>query len=168
MSHALILGQTGSGKTTLARSLAGQWQQAGHPALVCDPVGDPWPGVAYWTRDARELLRVAQSSQGCAVFVDESGVALGHGDELSWFATRSRHLSHNVHFLAQRAVQISPTVRGQCMELILFRVDFDDAKTLSREWCEPRLATAHELKLHTFYHFSRFGTAKLGKTLANG
>jgi len=158
MPHCLILGMTESGKTTLAKELAAQYRAKGVGVLVLDPLADPsWP-ADYRTDDPEEFMRVFWESRQCAVFIDEAGEAVGRYDEvMNKSATRGRHWGHNCHYITQRGVQLSPTVRDQCGHLFLFTTALNDAKTHANEWCQPELINARQLTQGQYYHCTRYG-----------
>lgn len=156
--HSLIIGTTESGKTTLAKSLARQYRAKGIKIIVLDPLRDPeWP-ADYMARTLEDFLRVAKASRRCALFVDESGRALGkYNVEAEWTTTMARHWGHASHIIAQRAEQVAPTVRGQCGQAFIFRVSSDDAKSMANEYADATLRGACSLAQFHFYHATRFG-----------
>ena len=163
MAHVLILGMTESGKTTLARRLAARYKANGAGILVLDPIGDPRWNADFMTSDPEEFLHVFWQSQRCMAFIDESGDAVGRYDRaMIRTATRGRHWGHACHYITQRAVDISRTVRDQCSQLYLFASSMDDGKVHSREWNKPELMNCHTLQRGEYYSAPRFGSLKKG------
>lgn len=138
---------TESGKTTLARKIAKQYRAKGIPVLVLDPyLSKKWE-ADFITDDPVKFLAVVKNSRSCAVFVDECGhwVEEGHEPILKWLATNARHYGHNVHFITQRATQVSPTVRDQCRNVFLFVQSFEDCKLVARDKAAPEFLKGAEL-----------------------
>lgn len=164
MAHSLILGMTMSGKSTLARQLVRQYRAKGTPSLILDPIGDPaWKtaGAQFVTDDGEKFLAMVEKSRSCAIFVDESGDAIGrYAGEMRKLGTRSRHYGHNAHFLSQRAVDIDKTIRDQCANLFCFRVSKPDAKTLADEFSNDLLLQCANLDQGEFISCGRFRPAK--------
>jgi len=160
MAHSLILGMTQSGKTTLARRMVKDYSRKGISCLILDPLKDPaWKkaGARYVTDDGEHFLTVVLRSQSCAIFVDESGEAIGrYARDLKALATRSRHYGHNAHFLSQRAVDVDKTVRDQCANLFCFRVSKKDAETLANEYGYEELLGCSVLDQGEFIACGRF------------
>jgi hypothetical protein len=149
-----------SGKSSLAKQMIPVYKRRGILSLVCDPLGDPsWTkaGASYQTDDGAKFLDVVFKSKSCAIFIDESGEAIGrYAGEMKSLATRSRHYGHNAHFISQRAVDIDKTIRDQCGYLFCFRVSKKDAETLSDEYGYEELLQCSQLKQGEFIKCGRF------------
>ena len=65
---------------------------------------------------------------------------------LTELATTGRHYGHNCHFISQRGIQLSPTIRTQCPNIFLFKQSLQDTKDLSAEFVADELMNAHTLK----------------------
>lgn len=160
MSHSLIIGMTMSGKSTLARRLVAGYRTKGTESLILDPLEDPaWKsaGARYLTGDGKKFMDIVFKSERCAIFIDESGEAIGrYAGEMKKLATRSRHYGHNAHFLSQRAVDIDKTIRDQCNRLFVFRVSKKDAETLADEYGYEELLQCHQLQQGEFIRCGRF------------
>lgn len=157
MPHSLIVGMTESGKTTLAQQMAESYRANGIATLVLDPLQDPKWDTQYQYNDPAEFLRVVKHSQHCAVFVDESGDAIGrYGGEMNQLATRGRHFGHNCYFITQRAQQLDTTVRAQCSYVYLFASSKNDCKILAEEFNEPEILAANKLGRGEYYKVGRF------------
>lgn len=167
MAHVLIIGMTESGKTTLAKELNAEYKKAGLSSIILDPINDPgWiPGEnCFVTRDKKKFLDVVKSSRSCAVFVDESGEAVGqYQTEMHWLGTRARHYGHSVHFLAQRSVQIATTVRDQCSIMYLFNCSKKDSLTLADDWNREEIKNAYKLGKGEFFRIRKFHPIQFGK-----
>jgi len=145
---------TESGKTTLARErIAPLYRVKKVPVLVLDPYRSKKWKADFITDSPAQFVEVVKGSRSCALFVDEAGnfIDEGYVSELRWLATNSRHYGHNCHFISQRAVQIPPTIRGQCSNLFLFRQSFSDARELSKDFVSDDILTANELKRGEYF-----------------
>ncbi len=163
MAHSLIIGMTESGKTTLAKRLAKRYRTHEQKVLVLDSLNDPEWEADFQTTDIDEFLAVFWSSRRCAVFIDEAGDAVGKFNTvMQRTATRGRHWGHSVHFITQRSVQLSPTVRDQCGHIFLLTTSLKDSKVHADEWNQPQLATAHTLRRGEYFHCTRFGVLERG------
>lgn len=138
---------TESGKTTLARKLAELYRPKGIPILVLDPYRSKKWDAQFISDDPDRFLRVVKNSRECAVFIDECGHWVEEGFEavLKWLATNARHYGHNCHFIAQRATQISPTIRDQCRNVFLFVQSLEDCKMIARDKAAPDFLKGSEL-----------------------
>lgn len=169
MAHVLIIGMTESGKTTLAKELNAEYRKAGLSSIILDPISDPgWmPGEdCFLTRDKKKFLDVVKSSRSCAVFVDESGEAVGqYQTEMHWLGTRARHYGHSVHFLAQRSVQIATTVRDQCSIMYLFNCSKKDSLTLADDWNREEIKNAYKLGKGEFFRIRKFHPIQYGRLI---
>lgn len=168
MPHSLIIGMTGSGKTTIATQMSSAYRRKNIKVIVLDPMLDPRWDADFITHDRGKFLYILQHPEtvNCAVFVDESSTMIGHyRKEMFWLATQSRHRGHNVHFICQRAKQISPNVREQCQYLFMFNSSIDSAKELANEFNRIELIRANELTIFEYFHCSRFGPLQKGKVI---
>ena len=137
-------------------------RQRSRRVIVLDPTHDTWD-ADFQTADNDEFLEIFWSPEWlcCDVFIDESGDAIGQYDKIMLrTATLGRKQGHSVRFITQRGAQLSPTVRGQCEELFLFRMATNDAQVLAREWVQPELEYAFQLPKGTCYYVSRYGDLK--------
>jgi hypothetical protein len=150
MAHTLILGITESGKTTLAMRLAQSYRRRRVPVLVLEPFRSSRWNATYITDNADDFLKIVFANRSCAVFVDEAGDMIGrYSDAMNKLATLSRHYGHNAHFICQRAMMISPTIRAQCSNLFLFKQSTKDAELLSRDFV-AQFDTAKDLRKGEF------------------
>jgi hypothetical protein len=168
MAHCLILGMTESGKTTLGKQLSARYKYHGIPVIVCDSLCDPGWTCDYQTSDPDEFLRVFWDSRRCVAIIDEAGDAVGrYNDLMQRTATKGRHWGHSVHYISQRGVQISTTVRHQCTRLFLFTSARGDGKVHSDEWNCPRLAECHTFAQGNYLSCTRFGEVTEGSLFGN-
>lgn len=65
-----------------------------------------------------------------------------------------------MHFAAQRAQMIVPTVRDQCERAYIFRVSFSDAKNLADEWGEPDIIAARSFRKGEYIVVDERGASK--------
>lgn len=151
---------TKSGKSTLARKLVAEYQKNNVSSLVLDPLEDPaWTrsGARWQTADGELFLKNVFRARHCAIFVDESGEAIGrYSGEMKKLATRSRHYGHNAHFISQRAVDIDKTIRDQCDHLFCFKVSKKDAENLADEYAYEELLDCSTLSQGEFVKCGRF------------
>jgi hypothetical protein len=144
--HVLILGITQSGKTTLAFKLAAIYKAKGTPILVLDPDKRSEWQADFITDDPEYYLQVVKVNKSCALFIDESGQSIGrYSGPMAWLATNARKWGHKSHFIAQRATQIDPLVRGQCTTIFLFKQSVADSKILASEYVCDELQKANTL-----------------------
>jgi DNA helicase HerA-like ATPase len=156
---------TASGKTTLMANLIQEYRKprSGQSikVIVYDPMHDPRLKADFNTASIEKFLAVCQDSQSCMCVVDESGEVIGRYDsEYFWLATRSRHYGHKMHFIAQRANQISKTVRDQCSQIFIFRQSKDDSKLLAAEFGDDLILDAANLQQGEYIFAGRFQKAQ--------
>jgi hypothetical protein len=159
---------TESGKTTLAKALAREYKARGFGVIVLDPLADPAWNCDFRTHEVGAFLKAFYASRACMAFIDESGDAIGHYDDVMIrTATRGRHWGHSCHYLTQRGALLSPTVRDQCSHLFLFTSGHRDCKTHSDEWNQPELLEARNLPRGHYFHATRYGFLERGKLWGN-
>jgi energy-coupling factor transporter ATP-binding protein EcfA2 len=164
MTHVLILGMTESGKSTLAKKLCAGYKKEKIATIVLDPLCDPDWNADFQTNNIEEFLKCLWDSKSCAVFIDESGEAVGKYDTaMISTATKGRHWGHRIHYLSQRGQMISRTVRDQCSKLYLFTSSLDDCKIHANEWNKPELKDGYMLPQGHFYVVGRFTELKKHK-----
>jgi len=131
VAHVLIAGTTGYGKTQWVRRAMPHFKRG---VLVFDPNGEPgWPSEHVYA-DPERFGQAVREARHAIIIVDEATELVKRYDETYlWLATRARHLGHLCLFLSQRPSMLSPTVRGQCIHTIAFRLSFSDAKLLADE-----------------------------------
>ena len=160
MPHTLIIGMTASGKSTVAKKQAQKLYNMGYNILVYDPLLDNWP-CTFITDDPEHFIDVAHRSINCYLFIDEADTVVSHAHKKNfWLATRSRHLGHSVTFITQRGALISPTVRGQCAFLFLFRSPTKDCKILAEEFGHEELIDGGKLGQFEYYFTGRYFPCK--------
>lgn len=122
---------------------------------------DPnWP-TEFVFENPDEFMHVVFNSQRCAIFVDESGDAIGrYGGAMNKLATKGRHWGHKCHYISQRANQIDPTTRTQCDGLFLFKSSLTDCDILSKEFAEPKLKEANTLQQGECFYTDGFSECK--------
>lgn len=159
MSHCLIIGQTESGKSTLARKLAVEYGSRGIPSLIYDPIGeDAWKHLGETHSDMEGYIAKAKSVQRHALFIDEAAIAYQeNGRKMDILATTIRQWGHRSHFICQRFVGISPTMRNQCTFLYAFNISVKDGKDLADDWNEPQLMECHKLRKGEYIALRRLG-----------
>jgi hypothetical protein len=163
MPHALVAGMTESGKTHLARAIARAGVLAGRGVLVLHRPREPWPmpsgrGPVWQSADPDAFLSKVRASRNCFVFVEMSDARFADGSQIEKtdtrfhaLATDSRHEGHEVFFLCQRPVTLSPTIRENVSRLFLFRVGSLSANTLAEEWGDEALEKAPALPARHFF-----------------
>lgn len=109
-------------------------------------------GADRVTDNPDAFWHLVKHSRSCAIFVDEAGKwKKNYLHILEEIATTGRHYGHNVHFIAQRAQMIPPTVRNQCENLFLFKQALDDARALAADFVADELLDAKTLKKGEFF-----------------
>lgn len=166
--HTLILGRTGTGKTSLLKLLSNEYRRRGIESLIFTSIRREFEGYGHVHYDLDEFLSVVFASRRCAVFVDEAGEAVdrSHITKTAPLATRSRHLGHAVHFSAQRASMIWPTVRDQCERAYIFRVSISDARDLANDYGFLEIAQASAFQPGEYFVVDRRGCQKRSLDLA--
>lgn len=166
--HVLAVGMTGSGKTTLGKKLVKAYQSKGIKCAVLDPLCDPEWGADFQTDNQDEFIHTMYTSESCALFVDESGAAIGrYAGGMAVLATQSRHFGHKAHFFTQRGAQLDRTVRDQCSVLFIFRTGRGDAKTLAEEFGYDELERANTFRPGQAYKVTRFSPPELIDVFGN-
>lgn len=166
--HVLCVGMTGSGKTTLGKQLLKAYKSKGINSIVLDPLCDPDWQADFQTDNSDDFLDAMYKSRQCALFVDESGAAIGrYAGPMAVVATQSRHFGHKAHFFTQRGAQLDRTVRDQCSILFVFRVGKMDAKILSEEFGYSELMQANELRPGECFKVTRFSAPVKINVFAN-
>jgi hypothetical protein len=163
--HVLIVGQTESGKSICGKKIAAAYRAQGIKVAVLDPMRDPGWQADYLSTDPVEFLSTVKDPnkcQQCAIFVDESGSMLDkYAEECNWLTTMSRHHGHVTHIIAQRAQQVSVTIRSNCSTLYAFQIDPDDAKKYSKDFNNPLILKCPALPQGHCYRVQRFKGASL-------
>jgi len=153
--HVLTVGITESGKTTANFLLAQKYQKQGVCCVILDAFNDPnWklPGcstpVVFFTNPDEFMAFVFNPKKclQCALFIDEAGLSLNKTDIFTPLTSVSRHLGHVTHIIAQRAQQVSLTVRTQCKTLLCFQIAPKDAKSYAEDFNSDELLDAPNLK----------------------
>ena len=132
--------------------------------IVLDPFLDPEWQADFITSDQDEFLNVVWNvGRQCAIFVDESGDAIGkYNNVMNELATRGRHWGHICHFICQRPKQLSTTIRTQCSNLAIFKQSLADTKDLANEFVDNEINNAHTLEKGEFiYVRDGYKTVKL-------
>jgi len=143
VKHLLIVGITGTGKTILAKRLT---QYSAVPALIYDPfVSEGWKAQKV-TDNIDEFAELVHRSQHCLVIIDEAPEALGRSSEFQSLATLTRHYGHTVILIAQRAMQLTPTVRSQCGRIAAFKQSSYDARILATEYADDTFLAVNTLR----------------------
>ena len=154
---------TESGKTTLAEQLARKYKAQQIGVLVLDPMRDKRWNADFITDDPDEFLKTFWASESCAAFIDESGDTVGRFNHaMEQTATKGRHFGHNVHFICQRASQLSKTIRDQCSFLALFRSSVVDCKTHAEEWARDELKKGASLNQGEYLFCGRYSELTRG------
>lgn len=154
--HYAILGLTGSGKTFAAQNLAACALSRGRGVLVLHRPDEPWPltaGPLMWqTDDPDRYLRQYWASRNVDCFMELADADVDKFDAAFHRCfTRGRHGGRRNYYLAQRASQVHPTIRHNCVGLFLFAAGAKDAAVWSDEFNDPALLGASTLPPHEFF-----------------
>lgn len=163
--HTLISGISNSGKTYLAKTLCKRFKAQKRLTIVYDIFLDNWQ-CDFLTNDAEKFLWTAKHNQNAALFIDESGAAIGRGadaQKMHWCATMSRHWGHRCFFIMQRITQIEPIIRSQCSEFFCFRGSQNDADLLVKETGETKFEILPKLPQYAFAHYAPFAPFRVQK-----
>ncbi len=165
-AHTLICGQSVSGKTYAARLLAAHQAKLGRKILVvnADGVINGWPhnSILFTTPKAvLDNVTASEENWGAAIYIDDAGDFTNYftSEEGQRLATKSRHRGLTVTFIAQRANQLPPNIRGQCTSVYAFYTSKDDAKLLNAAYpsaADVMLAAAY-LPKYSCVHWTDCG-----------
>lgn len=132
MIHWLVTGESGSGKSrTIREKIIPLWKRRGRHVIVCDPLGQRWPGAARIVNRPEAMLAMMRCNQQMVGIWDECGSMCESesklSDAVSWLAMQSRNRGHLIYFMAQRAYQLPIGFRNQCGSALVFhqRSDVD-------------------------------------------
>lgn len=149
--------------------MASIYKKQGVGVLVCDPLcSDRWE-CDWITDDIDEFLSVTQDPDQClqcALFVDESGMAMGDrkfDTSLHWFTTTSRHHGHVCHLISHKGVTLSPIMRENCIDAYVFSIHIDYAKELAKDLNCPDILEANTLPKGHYIAAGRWRETKRGK-----
>jgi hypothetical protein len=107
--------------------------------------------------DGEALASIMRRSSGAFVVVDEAGTILGRqASTLEAAILTARHRGHTVAICAQRTALVSRTARDQCGRLFAFRLGFEDARDLVRQYGHPGLAACATLQRGCFLSCTPF------------
>lgn len=155
--HTLIVGVGEAGKTIVGMRLAELHRKQGFNVIVLTSLWEKWPSD-YQTTEEADFIDTFWSSRNCVVFIDEGAETVGHyNSSMKLTATKGRHWGHSCYYLVQRPTLIDPTVRGMCSQLFCFAQGQDDAESLAKEWVQPDLVQATQLRRGEYFRCLRFG-----------
>ncbi len=164
MSHTLICGLTESGKTYFAKSVALEFARKKQAGIVLDPHFSAWPNGFICFANASWFLTEVKQQRSKVIFADEAGDKIGRNSAFDWLGTNARHRGHKVYFLSQFPTQLKPVVRGNCSELVCFKLGEDAAKVLRNDFPHKKLVESiAELKQYEFVRINRFGDLRICK-----
>lgn len=165
MPHGAYLGMTTSGKTFAAQQEALDFHWQGIGLLILHKPRERWPlpaGPKIWQTDnPDDYLRMFWASRGCACFMELADADVEAADtRFHRCFTQGRHEGHRCYFLSQRAAQVHPNIRENCVSLHLFAVSSRAAKLWAEEFADDALLGAAEINPqdHLFYHIPARGT----------
>jgi energy-coupling factor transporter ATP-binding protein EcfA2 len=141
--HNLIIGRTGCGKSTLAKQKAKIFKKKFRrrvAVLTAVPDSKDWCCDVYFN-SPKKFVQFVFSHTNYILFIDEGGTTIGrYNYEMEKVATMGRHYGHLAYFIAQRAKQISLTVRCQCSNVFVFKSSASDIKDIDNEFvCKGEL-----------------------------
>lgn len=161
MSHSLISGMTESGKSTLAKMLCSQFKEQGIGTIVYSAIDLNGWNCDFKTSNIESLKQSVNNSRLCMVFIDEADTVCSlKQPENNFLAVRSRHRQHSVYFITQRPNMINPNIRGQCKNLFLFNIHYNDAKDLSKQWNCDEIMSSVNFKVGEYIYVPRMGQYK--------
>jgi energy-coupling factor transporter ATP-binding protein EcfA2 len=147
MRHTAIYGATESGKSTLAKYLCTNALKRKNKVIVLDPfLSKNWftekqleSKRAFFTNSVNDFFTVLQANAQAYIFIDEAGQLLRKDPRFDQLTTIMRHWGYNVFLIAQRACQLTPTLRGQCVNVHAFRQSENDFKLIEEDIALPGL-----------------------------
>lgn len=132
--HTLIVGITSSGKTTLAKVLA---QKSKRTKIIFSPTLDFSPAKNQQVFHTEEdFLAALYEAKNCDVFIDEADTILPNVIDMphKWLTQRGRHLGLRAFIITQRPAVLNKTIRANCAECYMFRLEEGDAKQILKDF----------------------------------
>lgn len=161
MPHTLIVGVTESGKSTYAKLVCEGLKSRGFPTAVLNPYGDPTWKADFQTANADELLEYCRQPFKKAVFLEEAD-CLAKEPRFNWFTCAGRHAGCQIWVVAQRLQMLSPALRNNCTESVVFCSETVDTQILANRYREPLLAKVGRFRKGQFFILSQFADTRIG------
>lgn len=154
--HTLVLGTTGGGKSTYCKWLAEGLRKARKHVVLFNPYNQPGWNYDFASSNPDEVLKYCHQPFPKYVFLEEVS-SLNADEKYDWFTTFSRNCHCQVWVIAQRMTKmISPNLRTNCEEVVLFKSSLSDCRELADEYREPRILRVEKFRVGEFYHISAF------------
>jgi hypothetical protein len=151
--HTLVLGTTGSGKTSYCRWLAAALRKNRHHVVVFNPRMQPGWECDFESPNIAEVKKYCQQPFKKAVFLEEASY-LNRSAEWDYFTTYARNDGCSCWIIAQKLKMLSPNLRDNCEEVVLFRSTFSDTRELADEFRERSLADVEKFEKGQFFVIS--------------
>ena len=147
--HTLIIGQSFVGKSALGKQIGTCLRAKGQTVLAYNPTLEH----GYTKKDSfdcqaaqfesddpdkfvAEIYRLRESgTKKIFLIIDEAHEFFTRADcKYLWIGTKGRHYGLYVIAITQRAALISPTFRGQCSNIYIFRSNRTDMDFITNEF----------------------------------
>lgn len=155
--HTLVLGTTGAGKSTYAKWLCSALHTNRHHTVVFNPRNQAGWVADFQSANPYEVMKYCQLDIGKQknVFIEEA-IYLDKDRDLDYFTAYSRNDWCKVWIICQRLKMITPNLRTNCEEVILFKSAVSDCAELADEYREPGLDEIGKFEHGQFYVISAF------------
>lgn len=170
MAHYLVVGRTESGKSSWAKVAIEHARAHGFRVMVLDALRDPSYKADFITSDPEDFRRRVfhRDSEKCLLVVDEAGFSIGrYAPEMETLATMSRHKGHQCVFVTQMPIQISPTIRNNCANLVCFAIGPQAARVLSESYGRREILEAVDFERGKYLFVPSFGPLVRGDVFAD-
>jgi ABC-type dipeptide/oligopeptide/nickel transport system ATPase component len=157
---AAVCGPSKCGKTTTTKAIvAWLWRRHRLRSIIFDPFKDrnDWGPSAWVSSDMEEFRRAAWGTSACAVIWDESSDSLDrNAKEDKRFFTRIRHEHRAFFVMIHDFATLSPLMRGNLSDAIVFRQMEDRARDWASLFCDRDLLQTADLDQYEFVIKSAF------------
>jgi hypothetical protein len=156
---------SGSGKSYLAQFHAKHMLSAGRDLIVFDPrwtetpktpgdvrvcksLKERWMDPAFISGDREEFAEVANNSENCSIFIDESVEFFDRGNFIPGLAiiTRGRENGNFVGCIGQHYNSFPPSVRNNMSSFYCFRVSDEIARHIAQDAGDRAFREAPKLR----------------------
>lgn len=162
-AHTLVIGVTESGKSTYCKFLCEALTRKGNHTCVLNPFGETDWHCDAQSPDPDTVMAYCHSLGKRSVFLDEAGDSLAREPRFDWFTSGSRHKGNSVYVISQRCNDLTPRLRNNCTELVVFSCEADDAGFLAKKYRDKRIVAAAKFRPGQFFIVSQFRPLLVGE-----
>lgn len=156
--HTLVLGTTGAGKSTYCKWLSHALNKNRKHVVVFNPRNQSGWSADFQSANPYEIRKYCERNnigEWKYVFIEEASY-LKKDDDLDYFTTYARNDSCKVWIICQRLKMVTPNLRSNCEEVILFKSALSDCAELADEYREPGINEIKKFEPGQFYVISAF------------